>query len=122
MKNFLETDAVIFDYEGTLERLMNDCEFVKTVVDSFLDHFDEQFNSLNEAFSVGDAPLAKRHAHSMKGASINAGAMAICKLSGTIETLAENNRLAEIEPLITQLPGQLNLFKEAFEKALAVDC
>jgi HPt (histidine-containing phosphotransfer) domain-containing protein len=112
------SNEVIFDYAGTLERLMEDEEFVRTIVDSFVEHFDGQLTLLTKAFSARDAEMVKRHAHSIKGASINAGALAINKLVGTIETLAEKGQLEAVDSLISQLPEQFGMFKEAFNSAL----
>ncbi len=59
----------IFDKAGLIERLMDDEELVKEVIEGFLEDIPHRIAALKEALERGDTPVVQRQAHTIKGAS-----------------------------------------------------
>ena len=108
----------VFDYRNVKQRLLADDDFIKLIVDTYILHFPNQLKSLQDAFYKSDAPLVKRHAHTIKGASANAGALILQHHCAAIESLAENGDLVAIKPILEQLPKYFSSFQCEYQTKL----
>jgi len=102
-------EPVIFDRAALLNRVNGDEEIVAEVMEIFLQDVPRQILSLQEAIANGDAVLAVRQAHSIKGAAANVGAVALQEVSYQMERTAKDG----------QLNGAVNLVEaisEEFDK------
>ncbi|MCP5046268.1 MAG: response regulator [bacterium] len=112
----VEPDGAIFDSAELLERLMGDPEMVKDVLEGFLEDMPQRFGSLKEALKNRDAPLARRHAHTVKGAALNVGAFRLQKIAAMMEDAAEEGDLDATTALLPQLDKQFDLLRLEIEK------
>lgn len=111
-------DIKVFDHEEVLMRLMNEKEFVRQVVDTFIDDYPSRVTALSEALSRGDFKAAVKCAHAVKGAASTAGAMVIWQLADRVEKQAETDSPGELLPMVNQLREQFEPFKKEYTKFL----
>ncbi len=95
-------DAV-FDRPSLLERLMDDEELVRELVEAFIADTPSQVSALQAAFAAGDLVQTERVAHRIKGSAANLSACRLQEVAQVLETTAhEGNgeKAAAIVPLI----------------------
>ncbi|HEY5387228.1 MAG TPA: Hpt domain-containing protein [Thermoleophilia bacterium] len=91
----------MFDEAVLLNLLGGDAAAAAEITAEFLKDVPLQAAAFREALAAGDAPLARRQAHTLKGASANVGAEALravsqrAELACTAESLREAGGLAE---------------------------
>ena len=106
----------IFDKNSMLERLMNDEDLVRVVLNDFINDIPTRIEALKQAVISGDAILVERHAHTINGASSSVGGEAFARVAKNIE---EYGRLKKID----FASAQMNLLEEMFidlESALRI--
>ncbi|MDZ4870319.1 MAG: response regulator [Alphaproteobacteria bacterium] len=84
-----------------------------SIVQLFLRDAETQVVELRRLLAQMDAPSIAACAHALRGSSGNIGARRVMLVSGEIDKLAQENRLAQIEPLITRLEAEFALAKRA---------
>ena len=94
-----------FDYDAALQTV--DRETVEIIAGIFLETWERDIQRLREGVADGDAPLAERTAHSFKGSLACFAAEPAIQLSATLETLANQGRLAEMEEQIDALEREI---------------
>jgi len=105
-----------FDERGALERVDNDRELLAEVVASFLETIDDDLADLDQRLAEGDAAMARRVAHRIKGAfgAVGAGILASRAFAMESAREAECRQLEplarEIRTLTTQLRSELEAF------------
>ncbi|MCP4156624.1 MAG: Hpt domain-containing protein, partial [bacterium] len=72
--------------------------------------------ALKDALEKKEAALARRHAHTIKGASSSIGAFAIQKVSSQIDTAAESGNVAKATTFLADLDTEFERLKITFEK------
>ncbi len=107
---------VLFDRQAFLARLMGDEALVKEIAAEFLNDMPAQLEKLRRHVALGDADLAGRQAHSIKGATANVGGMALSAVASEMEQAAKAGRLEAIAALMPELERQFGLLKEAMER------
>ncbi len=107
---------VVFDGSGLLERLLGDRELLKDVLEGFLEDMPRRFKALDDALEKKDSVLGRRHAHTIKGASLNIGAPALQKIAAAIELAAEVGDMEKCIVLFPQLDVQFQLLKGEIQK------
>jgi HPt (histidine-containing phosphotransfer) domain-containing protein len=80
-----QDQRVSFDKSLLLERLEGDEKIYEEIIRLFLEDVPGQIRSLQEAVSGGDAAMAERQAHTLKGASGNVGALGLQKVAQETE-------------------------------------
>lgn len=103
----------VFDKKGLFERLMEDKDLIKDIIEGFLEEVPGQIAALNEALEKKDRELIRRQAHSLKGASANIGASALRETAYQIELAAKAGDLDKASDLIPELNKQLKELKQA---------
>jgi len=103
----------VFDKKGLFERLMQDEELIKDIIEGFLEEVPGQIAALSEALEKKDADLIRRQAHTLKGASASIGASAMQETAYQVELAAKAETLDKAYGLIHELHGQLKALKEA---------
>jgi CheY-like chemotaxis protein len=78
-------EAVIFDRDGFLKRIMGDVDLARTLADAFLGDMPAQIEQLKTAIATGDIRLAGQQAHRIKGAASNVGGMALQGVASSME-------------------------------------
>jgi HPt (histidine-containing phosphotransfer) domain-containing protein len=100
-KNEKRVELCSWDKNALLKRMMGDDYLVKKVVDVFLKEISGQINKLTQLIKIDDFKGAEHHAHTIKGAAGNVGALKIQKLASEIETSAKSGN---IESIVSSLP------------------
>jgi len=101
--------AVIFDYEGILERTMGDEELAHTIIGFFNEEFPKQLIALKQELITRDSAGVKFHAHSIKGSAANVGALQIKAIAMKIEAATKENDWAAISQLAFDLENNFHL-------------
>ncbi|MBT7164118.1 MAG: response regulator, partial [Victivallales bacterium] len=79
----------IWDKAGMLERLMDDEELTREIMEAFLEDVPQQIQSLKDYVAGGDAEGTERQSHSIKGASANVGAERLRAVALSMEKAAK---------------------------------
>lgn len=102
-----EQNTIVFDYDAISERLMDDIDLIKTIIDAFLTDMPVQIQLLKGFITSGDIKQSVAQAHKIKGSSASVGAIALsaiaCKIekSENLDTL--QNFYTDIEPAFEEL-------------------
>lgn len=100
-------ETVVFDRTGFLDRLMNDDQLARRVLKGFIDTVPGQMTALAEAVNKAQPDLARRTAHSIKGAAANIGGEALREAAGKIEEFGKAGDLKSVAALLPELEQQL---------------
>ncbi len=106
-----EKTIIVFDSSDILARLMGDRDLVKDVLAGYVEDMPRRFARLHEALEKDDAPLVRRHAHTIKGASANIGAYALRDLAAHMEKSVQAGDMETVSRLFPQLDEQLEIFQ-----------
>ena len=110
-------EALIFDREGFLKRIMGDVDLARTLADAFLGDMPAQIEQLKTAISTGDIRLAGQQAHRIKGAASNVGGMALQGAASSMELASKAGDLKTLESLMPRLEEQFEVLRESIKKA-----
>ena len=111
------SSSVVFDREGMLERLMNDEEMARVVIEIFLDDMPCQIDSLRRYLDASDASGAARQAHLLRGAAATVGGEALCALACEMENAGKTGDLGFVAARMDDLECQFLRLKTAMKKA-----
>ncbi len=100
------------DLETALSRFDNDREFLRQLLQEFLEVAPEQLGTLDEAVRRGDAKTLQSEAHRLKGAAGNLSARFIADLALELETSGRNGDLSGAEKTIAELRTELKKLQE----------
>jgi CheY-like chemotaxis protein len=79
-------------------------DLVARVLAMYLERSPSQIQAVADAAAAADATRLVRAAHDLKGGSGNLGLVQIADLLARIEQLAKRHQLADLPPLLSQLP------------------
>lgn len=108
-----EGDEQVFDEQGLLARLDGDAELLERIVGLFVEDIRRQIGTLKNLLAEGELETARRQAHSIKGASGNAGALRLHRVARGID---EHLRTADVESARSDFP----MLEVEFEYLLSV--
>jgi len=111
------SSSVVFDREGMLERLMNDEEMARVVIEIFLEDMPCQIDSLRRYLDASDASGAERQAHLLRGAAATVGGEALCELACEMEKAGKTGDLGFVAARMDDLERQFLRLKTAMKKA-----
>lgn len=112
------TDKALVNFEHFSNISLNNADFQKDLVQTFMNDTRERLSKLGDFIDMGEFEKAKSEAHTIKGASFSIGATIMGETSLAVE-LALKNR--DIETARKNLPDLKNVFqktKEAYEEKL----
>ena len=89
--------SILIDREGALNRMGGDEELYMDLIKLFIDNAPEQITQLKEAIEAMDMDLAKRSAHSLKGASANVGFVTVQQAALQAEALSVNKEWEKLK-------------------------
>ena len=98
--------SAIFDYDGMMERLMDDEELAKMITDIFIDDIPKRIDALKQAILVFDSKNSELQSHSMKGAAGNIGTNQFLNVAAEIEKASRCEDFTTISALIPELEKQ----------------
>lgn len=92
-----------------------DPEFLRELMDLYLEDAQERLRELHAALEAADAEAVARCAHKMKGASSNVGAERIERLAIRIEQDAHRGVLPALPETLSSLRSELEQIPRALE-------
>jgi CheY-like chemotaxis protein/HPt (histidine-containing phosphotransfer) domain-containing protein len=92
-----------FDYPSFLERMMNDEELARSLINTFLQDVPEQIDFLQSRIGEKDANASGRQAHKIKGSAGNMSALALAQVAGEMEAAGSKGDMGRIEDLFPEL-------------------
>jgi two-component system sensor histidine kinase/response regulator len=101
-------DASVLDTEGTLANLGGDAGLLRELLQFFADLAPGQVRDLGDAVAAGDVAAVDLHAHSLKGAAANVGAVALADAARALEMLAKGGGLAGADALVAGIADRLD--------------
>lgn len=103
-------------FERLLEMTGSDLEFLDELVDTYLDDGATQIAALEAAVAAGSVEELVRPAHSLKGSSLNIGALRLGELSRGLEEAARGGAADDAARAVTEIAAA---FAEARSALLA---
>ena len=85
---------------GLLDSLGGDVDFLKELVDAYLDSTPGLFAAMRQAATAGDAVGLQRAAHTLKTGSANMGALGLAALCKQLEDMGRSGALDGAEARI----------------------
>jgi two-component system sensor histidine kinase/response regulator len=110
------SDAV-FDERSLLNRLMGNKALAKRVLGGFLQDIPAQLLNLHRCLEEGDAPTARRLAHTVKGAAATVSAGALRAAALETEQAVKAGNLDNISELLLAMDQQFEHFKAALSRS-----
>ncbi len=107
---------MIFQRAALLTRMGGDEELLIEIVDIYLNDVPQQIVQLRKALESQDAILFRDQAHTLKGASGNAGAVGVQNVAAHMEVAGENQVWDEMRSLMPELEKQFERFKQFINK------
>jgi HPt (histidine-containing phosphotransfer) domain-containing protein len=96
-----------------------DAEFLRELVGIYLEDTPKQIAQLEQALASGDASVATRAAHTMKGSSGNFGAEALMQVAKEAELAAKAGDLAAASKLVPELKRRFEIVAVALKQVVA---
>ncbi len=94
-------------------------DFLKELIEIFLQDIPERLKELDEALAKSDAPIVSRAAHTIKGSSSNFGAKRLAKVAHEIELSGKNANLAAAGEATPRLKAEFGLVADGLKQILA---
>jgi len=96
------------DFARVEEATGGDYEFMKELVDLFLEDAAERLRELEEAVASGDADKLGKCAHKLKGSSANVGADHMSHLARSLEERAKQANFDRVDEIVALIAHQLS--------------
>jgi len=109
---------LIFDYPAMSNRLMNNKNLIRKVVDTFSTDMDVQISLLKAAIKDEDLKIAAAQAHKIKGASANVSGIALSDLALIAEEACKTEELDKLREILPEIEGNFILLKAAMDEML----
>ncbi len=106
------------DMERINDATGGDEEFLKELVEIFLDDAVLRIEELKSALQTGDPEEVGRTAHKLKGASANMGADGLTSYAKELEALTVVAKLQEAGPLMQGLETELTRVRSTLESLI----
>ncbi len=108
----------IFDKTALLERLGDDEEIYTEVIQLFLADIPLEIEMLQEAFANNDTTLAKRQAHTIKGAAGNVGALALQEAAQQMENADKKSGKSQIDEILNKINEEFGKVRKILDTAV----
>ena len=109
----VERASRAFDRAALLARIGGDEELARAVVATFVSDAAGTLPRIEAAIDAGEADLARRLAHTLKGAAGSAGANCVQEMAAAIEIAAASGDLGSAAPLLTRAVVELHRLRLA---------
>ena len=91
------------DFEAAMPRFFNDRNFFVEMCHDLVAHMPERMREIKLALATNNANDLCRHAHNLKGVSLNFSAGPVSKLAAQIEALGKSEDITKAAVLVNQL-------------------
>ena len=106
------TNALVWDRNVLLERLLGDEEMVREIVQGFLEDIPCQMRVLEEAVRAGDRVSVRERAHAIKGAAASIQAEALRGASFELEKAGKSEDVDSMPSLFAKMQQCFDLLKQ----------
>jgi CheY-like chemotaxis protein len=103
----------VFNEKMLLDRLDGDKELFREILQTFLQDAPLQIEKLKQALEEGDLSQTEKQAHSLKGAAMNIGGIALQAVAFDLEVSGKNRDLNQARPLIQKLNKEFKSLQKA---------
>jgi HPt (histidine-containing phosphotransfer) domain-containing protein len=108
------TSIKAFDKDALLSRLDNDVDLIKQILRVFVEEdAPNQIQEIREALEKKDRDGVRRHAHALKGASGNVGAIRMCEATLALEIAGQEGALLGAAELAESVEREFVSYREA---------
>ena len=114
-------DAPVFDRAALLERIANDEEFGRVLLEGFLDDMPKQLRALKEFLNAGNKASAARQVHTIKGAAAVIGGEALRDAARAVERSLQSGDPDAIAARLSGLEAQFAMLRVEVERYLDPD-
>ncbi len=112
-------DKVVFDKEVALKMFEDDVEFLKEMVEIFINDAPEHMSEIREAVYSRNSKALEKSAHKLKGAVANFGKNVTTDTAFKLETMGKENNLDGVEEVydtfVKDVENLMNALKEFVE-------
>ncbi len=105
----------IFDRKRLLEGIDGDEDFLKEMLDIYIQDTGEKLEKLKEAIQENDAFKVEQDAHSVKGASANIFAYKMQHTASEMEKAGKNHDINHAGELLSEMENQFEIFKNSIK-------
>ena len=109
-------EAPVFDRSALLHRVAGDRDLAARLVDTFIADIPSQIQALKQSVAGADAPSARRHAHTIKGAAATVGGERLRRVAGDMETAALQGNLELVAAGAPELDVQFQRLAESMRE------
>ena len=114
----LTKEFAIFDRAAFMNRVMDDKELARRILDGFLGELPGQITLLKNHLAAGDARLVEQQAHKIKGACATVGGEALRAVAWAMEQAGKVGDLNAARERETDLDARFEALKEALKNNL----
>lgn len=107
--------AMILNRQAALERIEQDLELYEEICGIFSDDAPTILIDLKQSLNNRDIPAATRHAHSLKSAAANIGAIDLCETARLAENSFRAGDIKNSYTMISNIEQNLLLVLEALK-------
>ncbi|HEX9745161.1 MAG TPA: Hpt domain-containing protein [bacterium] len=97
-----------FDYEDALDRVGGDVEFLRELIDLFIETSEGNIDELTRSLDHGDTDTSRRAAHTLKGAAGNVSASKVREIAAKIEEAISNGDMDIAESMVDPLKSEFD--------------
>ena len=96
-------EAQSLDFDKALERAMGDKDFLKMLLDGFIEEMPSHIESIKSAIAITDTKMLTELAHKIKGAAANLSAYGISDTAKTLEEIGKSQKLDQADQMLSVL-------------------
>lgn len=112
----MQKDKIVFDKDEALKMFEDDVEFLKELIEMFINDAPEHMSEIEEAVNCRNSKALEKAAHKLKGAAANFGKNATTDTAFKLETMGKENNLDGVEEvygiLVKDVESLVNALKE----------
>ncbi|WMW25482.1 response regulator [Methanolobus sediminis] len=105
-------DLVVLDRAALFERVMNDVDLARRLIEIFLEDMPKEVIALRNDLGKRELEYLNEYAHKIKGASANIGGLALSAVASQIEIAGNKNQIDKMDTLLPELEKQYDLLVE----------
>ena len=105
----------VFDYRSALARWGDDLPLLMKLIGIFLTDLPKRTSDIQEAIRLDNAPMIKRAAHSLKGASSSLSAVRLTDALLNLENCAKSGDLEQADELFEQVEFEIEKLKTVLD-------
>ncbi len=109
-------NRTVFDKEKALEIAYGDEDFLRELVEMFINKSPEYMSGIKEAIDSRNNETLIKSAHKLKGAVANFGEKAVFKTALELEMMGKENRLDDVEKIYGVLVREAERLVNALRK------